>query len=109
LLVLFTAVAVFLGYTQWRRRFVVEQCDAMARLGARVYLVDSWWWPTVMSVEVKNTPPKYAEIEERAKSVGIERVSQLLGDLIFYPGETRSDDDGKGKVIRVGEILVNGK
>ncbi len=99
LLLLFTVAAACLGYAQWRRRFVVEQCGAMARLGTRIYLDDSWWWRTVTAVEVKNTPPELVEIEERASSVGA-NVTQLLGGVILYPDEMPSGKSGGGKVMR---------
>ena len=85
LLMLVTAIALTLGYTQWRRQSIYREAELLTALGARVYLSDGLLWPTVKAVEVKNTPPRFDEIQRRSKRIGIDHVSQFIGDQIQYP------------------------
>ncbi len=80
LLILITAVAVFLGYSQWRRQQIIAACESLETEGVYISLPNErrdriWQRPPtdgevirfVMGAEMN-------ELEAKARAVGVEQL-----------------------------------
>jgi hypothetical protein len=92
LLVLLTALALFIGLSQARRRSILKETDALRNAGANVPISDTWWdkvWlriPDEASVVLSKKPPGKYEMgqttndKENAIKIG-QSLQKRLVDL----------------------------